>query len=592
VNTQSAEPIDAVYTWVNGRDAAFTQRLRSALQADPSIDPSSFHPGRFRDNGELQASLRLTFRFAPWIRQVFLVTASGPPPWLDPDDARIRMVSHEELFRGRGRLPTFNSHAIEIQLHHIEGLSRRFLYFNDDVFLGRSLSPGYFLTARDGYRIRFEHTRLPANPQCGLIHDRAYAYTQGLMTWLDPNHPQRYLPAHGPLLLDRDILLDLESRLPEAVEETTRHLFRSPQDVVLRILFLLHLMESREQSGHHESFVLKASGPEYVFLRLGRDLGYVQRMLGQIEKRPPAFYCINDDIDEPVDVNPVLQCVRKFLRRAAPGPSPVERSNAESYWDQRLDEHWGSHGTGCLAYGQKLNRWRDRGRVASFHRALRRQRLDHSRSRVLDVGTGTGLFLRQWAAEGAPHRCGVDIAPSAVRRLRSELPDVDLHQLDARDLAAAFPAAFFDAVSAMDLFFHLVEDEDYGKTLRAIGRVLKPGGVLLFSENCLPQGEHACGRYWRSRTLRQIEGLLQSANLKIIDRCPLLTLLNSPVRLPWQWPTRAWERTMLLAHHGEWVGCLLGATLYPLDRLLCRLTTGGPSTSLLVCRRLPESGGQ
>jgi hypothetical protein len=354
MNAQATEPIDAVYTWVNGRDPAFAAGLSAALQANPAVDPTSYHTGRFRDNGELQASLRLMFRHAPWIRRVYLVTASAPPPWLDPDHPRLRVVSHADLFRGRGVLPTFNSHAIEIQLHHIEGLSRRFLYFNDDVFLGRPLSPGFFISRSGGHRIPFEYTNLPTNPDRGRIHDRAYAYTQNLMHWLAPDHAQRFLPAHGPLLLDRDILLDLERRLPEAFEETARHVFRSPRDLVLRMLFLLHLTESREQAGRHESRVLRTDGPEYVFVKLGPDLQYVERLLRQIARRPPAFYCINDDIEEPVDENPVLHSVRKFLRWTAPDPAPIERVDAEVQPDQRPDETWGSQVGGVLAYGRQL----------------------------------------------------------------------------------------------------------------------------------------------------------------------------------------------------------------------------------------------
>ena len=35
-------------------------------------------------------------------------------------------------------IPTFNSNAIEMRLHHINGLSKNFLSFNDDFFIGRS----------------------------------------------------------------------------------------------------------------------------------------------------------------------------------------------------------------------------------------------------------------------------------------------------------------------------------------------------------------------------------------------------------------------------------------------------------------------
>ena len=41
-------------------------------------------------------------------------------------------------------LPTFNSHAIEMNVHRIEGLADHFLYMNDDTFIGRPLQPETF----------------------------------------------------------------------------------------------------------------------------------------------------------------------------------------------------------------------------------------------------------------------------------------------------------------------------------------------------------------------------------------------------------------------------------------------------------------
>ena len=56
------------------------------------------------------------------------------------------MVPHREIFGDTGRLPTFNSQAIESRLHRIPGLAEHFLYLNDDVFLGRPVPPEMFFT--------------------------------------------------------------------------------------------------------------------------------------------------------------------------------------------------------------------------------------------------------------------------------------------------------------------------------------------------------------------------------------------------------------------------------------------------------------
>ena len=79
--------------------------------------------------------------YAPWVRNIYLVTDDQVPDWLDTSCPDVKVVSHREIFANQADLPTFNSHAIESQIHRIEGLSEHFLYLNDDFFVGRPLSP-------------------------------------------------------------------------------------------------------------------------------------------------------------------------------------------------------------------------------------------------------------------------------------------------------------------------------------------------------------------------------------------------------------------------------------------------------------------
>lgn len=102
---------------------------------------------RRRCGDELRYSLRSLDQYAPWVRTVHLVTDDQIPAWLRTHTPGLHVVSHKEIFDDPNQLPTFNSHAIESQLHHIEGLSEHFLYFNDDVFLERPAVPqDFFLT--------------------------------------------------------------------------------------------------------------------------------------------------------------------------------------------------------------------------------------------------------------------------------------------------------------------------------------------------------------------------------------------------------------------------------------------------------------
>ena len=108
---------------------------------------------RYRDNHELKYSLRSIFKYAPWIRRIYIVTADQLPSWIDMSHPRLEMVTHEDIFPNKSHLPTFSSPAIETHLHNIKGLSRRFIYFNDDVMLGHETWPEDFWTEEEGQKI-------------------------------------------------------------------------------------------------------------------------------------------------------------------------------------------------------------------------------------------------------------------------------------------------------------------------------------------------------------------------------------------------------------------------------------------------------
>eukprot|EP01029_Cantina_marsupialis_P028316 TRINITY_DN775_c0_g8_i1.p1 TRINITY_DN775_c0_g8~~TRINITY_DN775_c0_g8_i1.p1 ORF type:complete len:956 (-),score=249.19 TRINITY_DN775_c0_g8_i1:43-2514(-) len=117
---------------------------------------------RFRDNNELIYSIRSIEHFAPWIRNIYLVTNGQIPSWIDLDHPRIRLVTHEEIFPDSSVLPVYSSPAIEANLHNIKGLSERFLYFNDDVMLGAEVWPEDFYSTGFGQKIYYSWDA----PQC------------------------------------------------------------------------------------------------------------------------------------------------------------------------------------------------------------------------------------------------------------------------------------------------------------------------------------------------------------------------------------------------------------------------------------------
>ena len=142
------EPVDLVYTWVDGGDPAWQARKAAVLGTDLGAGNSSDAAidVRFQNRDELKYSLRSVQMFANWVNHIWVVTDRQVPDWLLQDD-RLTVVDHSEIFADPTALPVFNSHAIESQLHHIPGLADHYLYLNDDMLFGAPVRPEDFFHA-------------------------------------------------------------------------------------------------------------------------------------------------------------------------------------------------------------------------------------------------------------------------------------------------------------------------------------------------------------------------------------------------------------------------------------------------------------
>lgn len=134
------EKIDFVIMWVDGSDPAWLEEKNKYLEK--KIDTSNAI-NRYRDMGLLKYWFRGVEKFTPWVNKVHFVTWGHIPSWLNTNNPKLNIVKHED-FIPKKYLPVFNSDAIEIHLHRINGLADKFVYFNDDMFLLKPTDYSYF----------------------------------------------------------------------------------------------------------------------------------------------------------------------------------------------------------------------------------------------------------------------------------------------------------------------------------------------------------------------------------------------------------------------------------------------------------------
>lgn len=140
----ATDQIDFVITWVDGNDPAWQKEKRDFLQKSLAPDEEvDDRPQRYRDWENLRYWFRGVEQYANWVHKIYFVTWGHVPDWLDLTNPKLVIVNHKDYMPKEG-LPTYNSSALEINLHRIKGLNERFVYFNDDIFIVKNVQPSDF----------------------------------------------------------------------------------------------------------------------------------------------------------------------------------------------------------------------------------------------------------------------------------------------------------------------------------------------------------------------------------------------------------------------------------------------------------------
>jgi SAM-dependent methyltransferase len=184
---------------------------------------------------------------------------------------------------------------------------------------------------------------------------------------------------------------------------------------------------------------------------------------------------------------------------------------------------------------------------------------------VLDIGVGAGHWVDFYrAAFGAGDVVGVDISAPVVEALQGRYAGtagVTILEADITAQGAAFDRRF-DVVNAVDVLFHVVDEERWLRALATIARHLSPNGRLVVTE-CVGLVSHDAG-FRRPDANRGDEGGDGGSPHVVTKRVRSL---------------RHWRRGALAA----------GLELVDTVRLRKRRSFSTPANRLMVFR--PRSGG-
>lgn len=297
-NTQNMSDIDIVITWVDGADPELKAKRAHYLgTAQAPLHGNGINPHRWVCSDELTYCLRSIANNAPDIRRIWIVTDGQTPIFSGLPDAfreKISLVDHREIFSGyEAALPTFNSLSIETFLWRIPGLSERFIYFNDDVFLTLRVSRADFFTATGpvmrGNWVDFSHLPDCTDSQSDAALLNSYNQIEAAeLAGYRAGH--MFSDAHAVHPMQRSIMADLFAEHHDKFVSNGAFRFRSTAQFMPQSLHNHHCIKNGLGRIHasHDYIHVAANASEQL------TAAQIDGLLDGAQNSNIKFLCIND----------------------------------------------------------------------------------------------------------------------------------------------------------------------------------------------------------------------------------------------------------------------------------------------------------
>jgi hypothetical protein len=308
------EPVDLVYTWVDGADPDWQRRKAQYAPADSYNFAANV--ARYTNRDELRYSMRSVAMFANWVRRIYLVTDGQVPDWLDTAHPKITVIDHRDIFNETSVLPVFNSHAIESQLQHIPDLAEFFLYCNDDIFFGRPVEPELFFHGNGISKFFMSKQTLDLDlPSTQDLPVMSAAKNNRALVEQEFGVTIRHKLKHTAHPQLRSVLVEMEKRHPEVFAKVAASRFRDPDDV--SIPSALH---------HYYAYARGRAVPGEMHYRY-QDISLpdTHRRLDEFLRERPQVFCLNDLDSLPGQLAQQRAMLEQFFAEYFPVPAPWER---------------------------------------------------------------------------------------------------------------------------------------------------------------------------------------------------------------------------------------------------------------------------
>jgi len=262
----------------------------------------------------------------------------------------------------------------------------------------------------------------------------------------------------------------------------------------------------------------------------------------------------------------------------------ANRFDAARYWKDRLAGGLTLADIGYKGLGLAYNTWLYRVRRSVFLRVAGRLPCEWRRASVLDVGSGSGFYVSIMRELGVPALVGTDITERSIEYLRQRYAGYSFVQCDIGAASPDLPGGPFDIITAMDVLFHIVDDQAYERAFTNVAAHLDSGGFFIFTE---PGPGHTVqtAPHSKCRSESLVLHAMSRAGMEPVAHMPVFEIMNEPVGPINKLRQCIWSGIQRIVSRGERWGFWLGAALFPVELMLLSACDSGPSTNIFVCRK-------
>jgi SAM-dependent methyltransferase len=266
----------------------------------------------------------------------------------------------------------------------------------------------------------------------------------------------------------------------------------------------------------------------------------------------------------------------------------------KEYWEHRFSINLDLTTVGSIGLGYVYNHWLYRARFHAVHRALRKLNLDISRKLLLDIGVGSGAWIRFWQQHSVLKIVGLDITTTSIRALTNKYPEFDFIQGNISDSFPFNKSENFDIATAFDILFHITDNKEFSRAIANISKCVRKGGWIFISDSFCDSSQ---GPFYHDY-YRSYDEYLEEFNmtsLKVVHIEPIFFTMTTPIcnynhgskRLLSQFSRVTLRLVNMLSsnHQTELINHLIGCSLYLLDDILCRILKTGPSLKILFAKK-------